>query len=167
MCVQIRYSIYPLLAIPYALTAASTDSLSISASPDYVRKHSPLILTDSVAGVPERALRHRNFNDFAVDLNASALPQWMFVTPNLVDDAHDSTIDFTSSWLEYWLVPLLQNQNFNDNRTLILLTFDEAETYTQPNQVFTLLLGGALPQQLVGQKDCVSSTICRSASAPR
>lgn len=167
MCVQIRYSIYPLLAIPYALTAASTDSLSISAPPDYVRKHSPLILTDSVAGVPERALRHRNFNDFAVDLNASALPQWMFVTPNLVDDAHDSTIDFTSSWLEYWLVPLLQNQNFNDNRTLILLTFDEAETYTQPNQVFTLLLGGALPQQLVGQKDPVGSTICRSASAPR
>lgn len=86
----------------------------------YVRKHNPLILADSVAGVPERALRIRTFDDFAVDLNASALPQHVFITPNLVNDAHDTNIDFTSSWLEYFLVPLLKNENFNNNRTLIL-----------------------------------------------
>jgi hypothetical protein len=36
----------------------------------------------------ERAKRNRNFNDFAADLNASAIPQWAFVTPNMVDDGH-------------------------------------------------------------------------------
>ena len=42
--------------------------------------------------------------------------------------AHDTTVDFVSDWLSYFLVPLLENKNFNDNRTLILLTFDETES---------------------------------------
>ncbi|KAA1477560.1 hypothetical protein DENSPDRAFT_828927 [Dentipellis sp. KUC8613] len=119
----------------------------------YVRKHNPLIIYDSVAGVPARAKLHRNFNDFAADVNASALPQWLFVTPNLVDDAHDTTIDFAAQWLDYWLAPLLNDTRFNDNRTLILLTFDETETYTVNNRVFTLLLGGAVPDNLRGTVD--------------
>lgn len=56
----------------------------------------------------------------------------MFITPNLVDDAHDTTIDFTSDWLNFWLIPLLQNPKFNDNSTLILLTFDETESASPP-----------------------------------
>lgn len=130
----------------------------------YVRKHSPLILTDSVAGVQQRALRHRNFNDFAADVNASALPQWVFITPNLVNDAHDSTIDYTSSWLEYFLVPLLQNPNFVGNSSLVLLTFDETETYSVNNRVYTLLLGSALPEGLVGQTDPTYYTHCSTLS---
>ena len=50
----------------------------------YVRKHNPTVIFDSVAKVPARLALHRNFNDFAVDLNASALPQWMIITPNLM-----------------------------------------------------------------------------------
>ncbi|KAI0306223.1 phosphoesterase family-domain-containing protein [Multifurca ochricompacta] len=96
----------------------------------YVRKHNPLIIYDSVATVPSRAARIRNFNDFAADVNANAIPQWVFVTPNLVNDGHDTDVTFTSSWLKYWLEPLLANPNFNDGRTLILLTFDENETKT-------------------------------------
>lgn len=119
----------------------------------YVRKHNPLIIADSVATVAARAARIRNFNDFAVDVNASALSQWTFITPNIVNDAHDTTIDFVSDWLSYFLVPLLNDTNFNNNRTLILLTFDETETYTINNQVFTVALGGGLPTDLIGTTD--------------
>ena len=95
----------------------------------FVRKHSPLVIHDSVANSSSRANRIRNFNDFAADINANALPQWMFVTPNLVNDAHDTTIDYASSWLDYWLVPLLADPTFNSGSgtdgTLIVLTFDE------------------------------------------
>ena len=45
----------------------------------YMRKHVPPMLYDSVKTVPSRAARVRNFNDFAADVNASALPQWMYV----------------------------------------------------------------------------------------
>lgn len=33
-----------------------------------------------------------------------------------------------SAYLQYFLQPLLDNPSFNDNRTLILLTFDENGT---------------------------------------
>ncbi|KAI9431710.1 hypothetical protein H4582DRAFT_2062478 [Lactarius indigo] len=50
----------------------------------------------------------------------------------MFNDSHDTTIDFAA---DYWLVPLLndtnQDTNFNDNRTLTLLTFDETETHCQ------------------------------------
>ena len=81
------------------------------------------------------------------------IPQWLFVTPNLVDDAHDTDIDFASQWLQFWLLPLLEDTRFNDNKTLILLTFDENETKTENNRVFTLLLGGAVPENMRGTTD--------------
>ncbi|KAJ7933430.1 hypothetical protein B0H13DRAFT_2306829 [Mycena leptocephala] len=58
-----------------------------------------------------------------------------------VNDAHDTTIDFAASFLEYWLLPLLSEPRANDNETLILLTFDEMETYTIQNNVFAVALG--------------------------
>jgi hypothetical protein len=58
-----------------------------------------------------------------------------------VNDAHDTTIDFAASFLEYWLLPLLTDPRVNDNETLILLTFDETETYTIQNNVFAVALG--------------------------
>ncbi|KAL4246948.1 hypothetical protein ABKN59_007698 [Abortiporus biennis] len=119
----------------------------------YVRKHNPHAIFNSVVNVESRRSKIRNFNDFAADLNASAIPQWNFVTPNLVNDGHDTDIDFAAAWLEYWLVPMLANSNFNDNRTLIVLTFDENENQRVNNRVFTLLLGGAIPQNLRGTVD--------------
>ncbi|KAH9164033.1 hypothetical protein EDB89DRAFT_2078302 [Lactarius sanguifluus] len=65
----------------------------------YVREHNPTVFYDSVASVPSRSVLHRNFNDFAIGPNASALPQWMFVTPNMVNDGHDTTIDFAAQWI--------------------------------------------------------------------
>ncbi|ORX33461.1 phosphoesterase family-domain-containing protein [Kockovaella imperatae] len=127
-----------------------------ASAPDYryyVRKHNPFVIYNSIASIPDRALRIRNFNDFAVDVNASALPQYVWITPNLVNDAHDTDVTFVSAWLEYWLVPLLQNPKFNTNKTLIQVTFDENESYTIQNTVYTVLLGGAVPSNLKGTND--------------
>ncbi|KAG8220160.1 phosphoesterase family-domain-containing protein [Butyriboletus roseoflavus] len=119
----------------------------------YVRKHNPLVIYNSVGLNTTRAPRIRNFNDFAVDLGNNSLSQWIFVTPNLRNDGHDTSVAFAAQWLQYWLVPLLQDPNFNTPRTLILLTFDENETASVNNQVYTLLLGGAIPQNLKNTTD--------------
>jgi len=71
----------------------------------------------------------------------------------MANDAHDTDVNFVSAWLEYWLVPLLKNPLFNTNRTLIQLTFDENETYDVQNNVFTVLLGNAVPENLRGTND--------------
>ena len=144
----------------------SKNYLNTSAPPYtyYVRKHNPLIIYNSVATVPSRAALQRNFNDFATDVNASAIPQWVFVTPNLVNDGHDTDINFMSQWIQYWLMPLLQDPRFNDNRTLILLTFDENETYTVNNRIWAMLLGGAVPANLRGTTDSTYYTHYSSMS---
>jgi phospholipase C len=113
-----------------------------SSLPDYTyyeRKHNPLIIHNSVASIAERALRVRNFNDLAVDIQADTMPQWSFITPNMVNDAHNTDIDFTSKWLEYFLVPLLENPNFNSEETLVILTFDENEGALFPSIALGLI----------------------------
>lgn len=119
----------------------------------YWRKHNPLIIYNSVADIPRRALRQRNFNDFAVDVTHNVLPQWMFVTPNIENDAHDTDIDFAAQFLQFWLFPLLEDERFNGPDTLILLTFDENGTDNINNQIFSLLLGNAVPKRLHGTTD--------------
>ncbi|KAG1809990.1 phosphoesterase family-domain-containing protein [Suillus plorans] len=121
----------------------------------YVRKHNPLVIYESVANISTRSARIRNFNDFAVDVGNNSLSQWIFITPNLRDDAHDTSVGYAASWLTYWLLPLLNDTNFNTESTLILLTFDENETYTIGNNVFSLLLGGIIPQ---AQKNTTDAT---------
>ncbi|KAF7369669.1 Phosphoesterase-domain-containing protein [Mycena venus] len=121
--------------------------------PYYVRKHNALMTYDAVSQDAKRVKRIRTFNDFANDVVNGTLPQWVFVTPNIVNDAHDTTIDFAASFLEYWLLPLLTDSRVNDGETLILLTFDETETYTIRNNVFAVLLGGAIPLNLRGTTD--------------
>jgi hypothetical protein len=103
-------------------------------------------------------------SDFAVDVNASAIPQWVFVTPNLVNDVHDTDINSVSQWLEFWLIPLLDNPNFNDNKTLVLLAFDENETVTVNNSIMPVLLGGAAPTAMHGTVDSTYYTHYSSLS---
>lgn len=119
----------------------------------YVRKHNPLVIYESVANISTRSARIRNFNDFAVDVGNNSLSQWIFITPNLRNDAHDTNVGYAASWLSYWLLPLLNDPNFNTNKTLILLTFDENETYTIGNSVYSLLLGGVIPQAMKNTTD--------------
>ncbi|KIJ68844.1 hypothetical protein HYDPIDRAFT_25094 [Hydnomerulius pinastri MD-312] len=119
----------------------------------YVRKHNPLVIYNSVGLNATRAARIRNFNDFAVDLGNDTIPQWVFITPNLRNDGHDTDVAYAADWLSYWLVPLLEDPNFNTPRTLILLTFDENETYAINNQVYTVLLGGVIPANLKNTTD--------------
>jgi acid phosphatase len=70
----------------------------------------------------------------------------------MTNDGHDTNVTFASQWERSNIAPLLNNSYFMEN-TLILLTFDEIETYTKQNKIFTVLLGGAIPQSLWGTTD--------------
>ncbi|KAH3681509.1 hypothetical protein WICPIJ_007532 [Wickerhamomyces pijperi] len=119
---------------------------------DYVRKHNPLINYESVSQDADRLSHIKNFTQFEYDLANEQLPQWAFITPNMTNDAHDTTIEFSANWAKNFFGPLLSNEYFM-NETLILLTFDESESYTDKNKVFALLFGGAVPESLHGTID--------------
>ncbi|KAF8265220.1 hypothetical protein EI94DRAFT_1860546 [Lactarius quietus] len=81
------------------LNISSVNYLNTSAPPStfYARKHDGLIIYDLISAKETPRLNIRNFNDFAVDVNASAISQRIRVTPNMVDDGHDTTIDYAPS----------------------------------------------------------------------
>ncbi|KAG6808338.1 hypothetical protein H0H93_000245, partial [Arthromyces matolae] len=88
---------------------------------DYVRKHNPLISYTSANSVSSRLANIKNFTLFQQDLAANALPQWIFITPNMTNDGHDTSVTTAGTWAKNFLTPLLSNSNFNDDKTLILL----------------------------------------------
>ncbi|MCJ1309814.1 hypothetical protein MMC25_003475 [Agyrium rufum] len=119
---------------------------------DYVRKHNPAVIYNANADSPHRLSQIKNTTMFFEDLNSNKLPQWMFITPNMTSDGHDTSVTTAGLWTKNFLTPLLTNKNFM-SRTLVLVTFDETETYTEQNRVMGILLGDAVPQHLVGTSD--------------
>ncbi|KAK7701333.1 hypothetical protein SLS64_010376 [Diaporthe eres] len=75
---------------------------------------------------------------------------WIWITPNMTSDGHDSSITVAGEWARSFMEPLLSNQNFNIDRTLVILTFDECENYLAENRVLAVLLGSAVSDDLVG-----------------
>ncbi|KAJ5310811.1 uncharacterized protein N7443_003272 [Penicillium atrosanguineum] len=139
---------------------------------DYMRKHkyvsqyqhylrakvtdksfpSPLMSYNSVTSNTDRLAKSKNFTMFYEDLDNNKLPQWMFITPNMTNDGHDSSLATAGTWSRNFLTPLLSNENFNTDSTLIILTFDEGLTIGT-NQIYAVLLGGAVSSAKVGTKD--------------
>lgn len=119
---------------------------------DYVRKHNPLMSYDSVTSNLDRLAKIKNFTMFYTDLNNNQLPQWIFITPNMTNDGHDTSVTTAGKWARSFLTPLLSNANFT-KKTLVLLTFDESENYANNNQVFSVLLGDAVPASSHGTTD--------------
>lgn len=139
-------------SLPYAGFQGFNYSNQVTFANDYDRKHNPLIIYESVTNNATRLSLIKNFTSFESDLEAQTLPQWSFITPNMTNDGHDTTITFAANWSRSFLEPLLNNSYFMNN-TLIILTFDEVETYNTSNRVWAVLLGGAIPESLHGTTD--------------
>jgi acid phosphatase len=108
--------------IPYAgYTGYNFTNQQNTSNNDYVRKHNPLVIYESISNNASRLSQIKNFTSFTSDLNAQTLPQWSFVTPNMTNDGHDTTVTFAANWARTWLTPLLNNSYFMNN-TLVVLT---------------------------------------------
>ncbi len=100
----------------------------------------------------ERLLNLDSFRAFSRDFAAKSVPQFVFMSPNMMNDGHNTTLSTATDWSRSFLAPLLTDGAFAE-RTLIALTYDESEDYAQPNHIVTLLLGSAVPQELKGTTD--------------
>jgi acid phosphatase len=85
---------------------------------------------NSIANNPQRAAQVKNTTMFFKDLKDNTLPQWMFITPNMTSDAHDTSVTVAGEWLQNFLGPLMDDKSFMEN-TMVLITFDENGTSSQ------------------------------------
>ncbi len=139
----------------------------------YARKHVPFL---SFKAVQEGSFRnvvqvdtHRTDNAFVTDIGgfiadakAHPLPEYIFYSPNLDDDGHDPIFNApvgmkkASAWLSEFLTKWLHfdenawvPKDENLSRTLVVITFDEAEGRKKPERLYTVFLGAMVKPQEV------------------
>ncbi len=115
---------------------------------DYLRHHNPFTYFSDVQSDSSQAANLVPFTQFASDLAGDALPQYSFVVPNVMDDAHDGTLSEADAWLQTNIAPLLSNSAFQSSG-LLIITFDEGDQSDLQNgggQVATLVIGSAAKQ---------------------
>ena len=120
---------------------------------NYVRKHNPFISFDNVRNNPQRCMRIVNDAQLAVDVANNDLSAYIFYTPDMNNDGHDTPLKFAAAWLKGFLEPLLADPKFATG-TLVVVTFDEG-AYVGGNNIYTVLLG---PMVAAGHQDAARYT---------
>jgi phospholipase C len=97
----------------------------LGSSDVYAQKHNPFIYFDSVRLNKERCDSHIvNLKELPKDLAAGTLPNFVFITPNICNDAHDCDVKTADTWLGPWVRQLQDYPGMRDDG-LIILTWDE------------------------------------------
>eukprot|EP01113_Clastostelium_recurvatum_P001368 TRINITY_DN1055_c0_g2_i1.p1 TRINITY_DN1055_c0_g2~~TRINITY_DN1055_c0_g2_i1.p1 ORF type:complete len:285 (-),score=63.63 TRINITY_DN1055_c0_g2_i1:63-917(-) len=121
----------------------------------YVRRHVPFLSYDNVRLNASRCAKIVNADNFWPDFTNNKLPEFVFYTPNLDNDGHDTGVDYAASWLKTFIEPLLANPSFM-NGTLIVLTHDENHDYDLENTIYTTLIADRIK---AGRKDDTKYTL--------
>jgi phosphatidylinositol-3-phosphatase len=91
----------------------------------YFKHHNPFVYLSDVIGTPQ-ASSVVPFSHFSSDLASNNLPDFSFIIPNVLDDAHDGTLPAADQWLSTNIDPLIKSSAFQSGAVLIIV-FDEAE----------------------------------------
>lgn len=138
-------------ALAHHLTAKTyADSMpskcALSSSGEYAVRHNPwAYFVDGRSScrsydVPATAL--------AADSKAGRLPNIGMVIPNLVHDAHDSTLAKSDAWIKARITQLMAGQDWKSGRLAIVITADE-DDHTNGNKVLTVVASRYQSQRVV------------------
>lgn len=92
----------------------------------YLQRHNPFSFLSDVVNSSTQVNNLVPFTQFATDLQNNALPDFSFIAPNVLDDAHDGTLNQADNWLQQNIAPLIASTVFQNS--LLVIVFDEAET---------------------------------------
>ena len=107
----------------YAENLPGTGYLGGDAYP-YFKHHNPFAYFSDVVGT-NQANNIVPFAQFSSDLDSGALPDFSFIVPNALDDAHDGTLSAADQWLHTNIDPLIKSTTFQNNG-LMIVVFDES-----------------------------------------
>ncbi len=97
-------------------------------SGEYAERHNPLSYMSDVRNDPQQQQNLVPFTQLATDIANHTLPNYGFIVPNLLHDAHDGTLAQADAWLQANIAPLLASPDFNTpGGGLLIITFDESE----------------------------------------
>ena len=98
---------------------------------------SPFVSFERIAQNGTRLARIQDFPSFQRDVAANTLPQYAHMSPDMLNDGHNTSLSFATAWIKSFLTPLLSDPAFM-SKTLILLTYDESETFLTPTKIYNI-----------------------------
>jgi phospholipase C len=109
----------------------------------YAVKHNPFLYFPSVTDDAAYCAAHVvPFTRFAADLASSlSLPNYSFISPNLCSDMHDCSVATGDAWLAATVPGILRSPAFTQQRSLLVVTFDEGDS--SDNVVACIFAGSA------------------------
>jgi phosphatidylinositol-3-phosphatase len=94
----------------------------------YAQKHNPFVYFDPIRLDSERCNRSVvPLTDLSTDIQAGALPNYIFIAPNLCNASHDCSLKVADGWLSNLLDTLLPALDADGQPYLVVLTFDEGQ----------------------------------------
>ncbi|MBI3761853.1 MAG: hypothetical protein HY260_08345 [Chloroflexi bacterium] len=93
----------------------------------YRQKHNPFIYFDNIRDDSTRCANIVPFDEFTNDLQANALPDYVWISPNMCNDMHDCPIESGNAWLAEWVPQILASPAWQNNGVLFI-TFDEGDS---------------------------------------
>jgi hypothetical protein len=105
-----------------AYEESMTSNCLSSNSGEYAVRHNPPPYFTSLSGCGTFDVP---YTQLATDLADNALPAFSFITPNLIDDMHDGTINDGDTWLSSNLPTILNSPEYTSGSTAVFITWDE------------------------------------------
>ena len=110
----------------------------------YLKRHNPLAYFSDVANSSEK-YNLVPFTRFATDLANHTLPQFSFIVPNVMHDAHNGSLSAADTWLKSNIAPLIASATFQKDGILIIVFDESLDTDTQHG-------GGHVAAVVIGPK---------------
>lgn len=117
----------------------------------YYRKHNPFASYTDITTNATRCAKIVDASQLQKDIKSNKLPTFAWYTPNINDDGHDTNVSFAGQWLSGFL----KSTSLLSHYDVVLVTFDESETYLPPNSVYTAIAGRAVK---AGKNDSTALT---------
>ncbi len=118
----------------------------------YMKHHNPFAYFTDVVNSTVQKNNLVPFSHFATDLANGTLPEFSYVVPNSIDDAHSGSLGAADNWLKTHIAPLLANAQFQQDG-LLVVWFDESystDTTYGGGHIFVAVIGPKVPS---GKKD--------------
>jgi len=110
----------------------------------YFKHHDPFVYLSDVIGTSQ-AKNVVPFSQFSSDIGSNNLPDFSFIIPNVLNDAHDGSLAAADQWLSANIDPLIKSSVFQSGAALIIV-FDESEDSDLAHG------GGQVPFIIIGPK---------------
>ncbi|WAH35199.1 alkaline phosphatase family protein [Alicyclobacillus dauci] len=100
----------------------------------YAIRHNPFMLMTDIAGNPARLQNIMPFTQFQQDLNNNTVPNFSFITPNLINDMHgvsgstdQQLYQAGDKFVQDTVQEIMSSKSWKTSKSVIYITFDEGD----------------------------------------